>query len=131
LHQFFANEINKNLRPETVLISSNFTPYRNGKNNLQAVSPEDSSLFGFGAQCIERKVCDMLALGRQSFADPHLPRKLREGKEDEIKWCTICDNCLELLIQQSKIGCSTYNKFYTDILVQTRKEKGKLTVDHT
>ena len=131
LHQYFANEIKKHLRDETVLISSNFTAYRNGKNGLCAVSPEDSSLFGFGAQCVDRKVCDMIALGRQSFADPHLPRKLREGQENEIKWCTLCDNCLELLIQQSKIGCSTYNKFYTEELVRTRKEKGPLQVNHT
>lgn len=131
LHQFFANELKKNLRPGTVLIGSNFSPYRNGKNRLCAVTEEQSSLFGYGAQCIERGVCDMIGLGRQSFADPALPRKLREGREDEIKWCTVCDNCLELLIQQSKVGCATYDKFYTDVLVETRKEKGRLKVAHT
>jgi len=131
LHQFFAKELKKHLKPETVIIGSNFAPFRNGKNNLCAVTEEQSSLFAYGAQCIERGVLDMLGLGRQSFADPLLPRKLREGKEDEIKWCTICDNCLELLIQQSKVGCSTYNKYYTDILVETRKEKGPLKVART
>ena len=74
---------------------------------------------------------DMIALGRQSLADPLLPLKLREGREKEINFCTTCDNCLELLIQQSPIGCCTYNKHYTDILVKTRKEKGKLAVKHT
>ena len=74
---------------------------------------------------------DMVALGRQSFADPLLPLKLREGREKEINYCTACDNCLELLIQQSPIGCCTYNKFYTGVLVKTRKEKGRLAVDHT
>ena len=54
-----------------------------------------------------------------------------ENREDEIDFCTACDNCLELLIQQSPIGCCTYNKTYTDILVQTRKEKGKLKQNHT
>jgi 2,4-dienoyl-CoA reductase-like NADH-dependent reductase (Old Yellow Enzyme family) len=132
LHQYFANEVKKHLRPETVLIGSSFTPYRNGKNNhLCAVTEEQSSLFGFGAQCISRKVCDMIALGRQSFADPLLPKKLREDKENEVKWCTVCDNCLELLIQQSKVGCCTYNKFYTEELIRTRKEKGRLITDHT
>jgi 2,4-dienoyl-CoA reductase-like NADH-dependent reductase (Old Yellow Enzyme family) len=131
LHQFFAKELKKNLKPETVMIGSNFTSFRNGKNNLCAVAEEKSSMFAYGAQCIERGVVDMLGLGRQSFADPLLPLKLREGREDEINWCTVCDNCLELLIQQSKVGCSTFNKYYTDILVQTRKEKGKLKVAHT
>jgi hypothetical protein len=73
----------------------------------------------------------MIGLGRQSFADPLLPKKLREGHEDEINYCTACDNCLELLIQQSPIGCCTYNKYYTDVLIQTRKEKGRLKVAHT
>jgi len=74
---------------------------------------------------------DMIGLARQSFADPLLPKKLREGKEDEINWCTICDNCLELLIRQSQVGCSTFNKYYTDVLVKTRKEHGPLRIMRT
>ena len=95
------------------------------------MTEEQSSLFHYGSQCIDRGVVDMIGLGRQSFADPFLPKKLREGKEDEIHYCTVCDNCLELLIQQSRVGCCTYNKFYTDELVRTRKEKGRLKVAHT
>jgi 2,4-dienoyl-CoA reductase-like NADH-dependent reductase (Old Yellow Enzyme family) len=131
LHQFFAHELKKNLRPETVMIGSNFSPFRNGKNGLCAVEPEKSSLLQYGAQCVERGVVDMIGLGRQSFADPFLPRKLREGRESEIKYCTVCDNCLELLIQQSKVGCCTFDKRYAQELVNTRKEKGKLKIAHT
>ncbi|WP_422480132.1 hypothetical protein [Pleomorphochaeta sp. DL1XJH-081] len=131
LHQYFAKEMKKQLKPETVMIGSNFSLFRNGKNGLCAVTEEQSSLFNYGAQCIERNIVDMIALGRQSFADPFLPKKLAEGKESEINWCTVCDNCLELLIQQSKVGCATYNKRYTEELVKTRKEKGKLRVAHT
>lgn len=131
LHQYFAKIFKENLRPETVVIGSDFSVFRNGKNGLNAVTPEQSSMFNYGAQCIDRGVLDMIGLGRQSFADPFLPKKLREGKEDEINYCTVCDNCLELLIQQSKVGCCTYNKFYTEELIRTRKEKGRLKVNHT
>ena len=131
LHQFFASELNKNLKKETVLIGSNFSPFSNGKNGLCAVTEEKSSLFGYGSQCIEQGVVDMVGLGRQSFADPLMPKKLREGKEDEIKWCTLCDFCLELLIQQTKVGCCIYNKTFTELLKQTRKEKGELKVMRT
>ena len=131
LHQFFAKEFKKHLKEETVLIGSNFSVFRNGKNHLCAVEPEKSSLLQYGAQCIERGVVDMIGLGRQSFADPFLAKKLREGNESDIKYCTVCDNCLELLIQQSKVGCCTYDKRYTEELVNTRKEKGKLKVAHT
>ncbi len=102
-----------------------------GRNKLQAVSRADSSLLVYGAQNIQKGYVDMIGLGRQSMADPLLPLKLREGREKEIKFCTTCDNCLELLIQQSPIGCCTYNKQYTEVLVKTRKEKGKLAVKHT
>ena len=131
LHQYFAKELKKNLKPETVLIGSNFSPFRNGKNGLCAVEESKSALLPYGAQCVERGVVDMVGLGRQSFADPLLPLKLREGREEEIDWCTICDNCIELLIRQTEVGCSTYNKYFTDILVNVRKEKGKLSIKRT
>ncbi len=132
LHQFFAKALRDNLKKETVVIGSNYSIFGKGKNKqLQAVLPEDASLLAYGAQNISKGYVDMIGLGRQSLADPLLPKKLREGRESEINFCTTCDNCLELLIQQSPIGCATYNKYYTNVLVQTRREKGKLAVDHT
>ena len=131
LHQYFAKVLRDNLKKQTVVVGSNYSVFGKGKNKLQAVTEEESSLLTYGAQNIEKGFVDMIALGRQSFADPLLPMKFREGREDEINFCTACDNCLELLIQQSPIGCCTYNKFYTNVLVQTRKEKGRLTTDHT
>ena len=131
LHQYWSKEMKKALKPETVVIGSNYSIFRNGKNGLCAVAQEESSLMAYGAQCIERGAVDMIGLGRQSFADPLLPLKLKEGKEKEIKYCTVCDNCLELLIRQTPVGCCTYNKKYTDVLVNVRKEKGPLKVFHT
>ena len=131
LNQYFAKELNKNIKKETVLIGSNMSIFRNGKNGLCAVEPEKSSLFSYGAQCIDTGVMDMVGLGRQSLADPLMPLKLMEGRESEIHFCTVCDNCLELLIQQSKVGCCTYDKRYTQELIKTRKEKGKLKIAHT
>jgi 2,4-dienoyl-CoA reductase-like NADH-dependent reductase (Old Yellow Enzyme family) len=131
LHQYFAKEMKKSLQPQTVLIGSNFSLFRNGKNGLCAVTPEESSLFSYGAQCIDSGAVDMIGLGRQALADPLLPKKLREGQEADTDFCTVCDNCLELLIQQSKVGCATYNKTYTNELIRTRKEKGRLKVART
>jgi len=92
---------------------------------------EDSSLLTVAANSISNGINDMIGLGRQSLADPMLPLKVREGRETDIKFCTACDNCLELLIQQSQIGCCVFDKYYTDILVNTRKEKGTLKIFHT
>jgi len=131
LHQYFARVFRDNLKPATVVIGSNYSVFGKGRSKLHAVSHKDSALLAYGAQNIEKGFVDMIALGRQSMADPLLPLKFSEGREKEIKFCTACDNCLELLIQQRPIGCCTYNKFYTKVLVQTRKEKGALKVDHT
>jgi 2,4-dienoyl-CoA reductase-like NADH-dependent reductase (Old Yellow Enzyme family) len=131
LHQYFAKVLKENAKKETVIIGSNYSVFGKGYNKLQAVTREDGSLLNYGAANIEKGYVDMIGLGRQSLADPLLPSKLREGREKEIHFCTTCDNCLELLIQQRPIGCCTYNKFYTKVLVNTRKEKGKLKVNHT
>ena len=130
LHQYFAKVFRDNLKKETVVIGSNYSVFAKAKN-LYAVSDEDKALLAYGAQNIEKGYTDMIALGRQSFADPLLPLKVREGRENEIDMCTACDNCLELLIRQKPIGCCTYNKFYANILVETRKEFGKLSQMHT
>jgi len=129
LHQTFSKAFRDNLKPETVVIGSNYSVFKGGNKGLFGV--EDSSLLTMGAKFVEMRITDMVGLGRQSLADPLLPLKVREEREGEINYCTLCDNCLELLIQQSKIGCSTFNKYYTNELIETRKEKGTLKVSHT
>ena len=130
LHPTWAKEFKKAVK-SAAIIGSNYSVFRNGKNGCLAAEAEKNSMFFYGTKFIEEGKVDMVALGRQSFADPLLPKKLREGRENEIKWCTICDNCLELLIRQKEIGCCTYNKHYTDVLVKTRKEFGPLRKMHT
>ncbi len=130
LHPTWAKEFKKAAK-SAAIIGSNYSVFRNGKNGCLAAETEKNSMFFYGSKFIAEGKVDMIALGRQSYADPLLPKKLREGRESEIKWCTICDNCLELLIRQREIGCCTYNKHYTDVLVKTRKEFGPLRKMHT
>ncbi|MCC5857458.1 MAG: tRNA-dihydrouridine synthase [Ectothiorhodospiraceae bacterium] len=37
---------------------------------------------------------DLAAFGRASIADPHLPRKVREARSEEVMWCLGCNVCL-------------------------------------
>ncbi|OFW57600.1 MAG: 2,4-dienoyl-CoA reductase [Actinobacteria bacterium RBG_16_64_13] len=124
LHSCFARDIKKIVKVETVVIGSNYAVYGNGRNGLLAESPEEASVFAFGARNVEQGVNDMIALGRQSLADPFLPAKYRDGQEGEIDFCTLCDNCSELLIRQANIGCTTYNPYYRDVLKHTREQHG-------
>ncbi len=131
LHIYFADLMKKALKPETVVIGSHFSSFRGGKNKLLSIEPEKSSLFAMGARCIEDGMMDMVGLGRQSFADPFTPLKLKEGRENEIKYCTQCMNCEELMIRQQPVGCVAFNKPYTQRFVDIRKTMGKLTELHT
>ena len=131
LHFYFANIIKQNVKPETVVIGSSFSPFRGNENELLFVKPGQTSTFNIGARCIEDGMMDMIGLGRQSYSDPFTPLKLREDREDEIKWCNQCMNCEELMIQQQPVGCVLYSKFYQDVFKEMRKTMGKLSALHS
>ena len=52
-------------------------------------------------QIIESGRMDFVAMGRPLLADPELPRKLKEGRRDEIRWCLHCNNCVSLKLPLS------------------------------
>ncbi len=126
LHFWFQKEFRKAMKKETVLIGSAYSLFRDGKNSFRGVKKEESSLVYWGNKNIGEGVCDMIAIGRQSLADPLLPLKLEEGREKDIKWCTGCDNCIEFLIRQRPVGCSTHEREYSLALKEIRKEQGAL-----
>ena len=120
-----------NLKPETVVVGSHFSSFRGKKNKLLSIDPERSSTFAMGARCIEDGLMDMIGLGRQSFADPLMPLKLEEGREDEINYCNQCMNCEELMIRQMPVGCVRFNRPYTALFRDVRRKMGKLEELHT
>jgi 2,4-dienoyl-CoA reductase-like NADH-dependent reductase (Old Yellow Enzyme family) len=131
LHMSFQRELRKVLKPETVVIGSAYSVFRNGKNAFLAVNREESTFEYWANKNIDDGVVDMVALGRGSLADPLLPKKLAEGRSEDVQWCTLCDNCIEFLIRQEPVGCATYQKEYTKRLHEIRQEKGKLVEKHT
>ncbi len=131
LHHTFSKLYKDNLKPETVVIGSAYSIFRDGRNQLQAVERDENTVWYWGDKNIRDGVVDMIAFGRQSLADPYTPKKLIEGKEKEVKWCTACDNCIELLIRQQNVGCATYNKPYVEALKRIRKEEGQLKAKRT
>lgn len=72
---YLAAEIKKHVRTPVVTVGSHSDP---------AVMEE----------MLENGVADVIAVGRALIADPALPRKAREGREDEIRPCLRCLNCL-------------------------------------
>lgn len=50
--------------------------------------------------------CDLVAMGRQSLAEPHTPRLAKEGRFDEIRQCIGCHHaCIGHLLQNIPGGC--------------------------
>ncbi|SHI10162.1 2,4-dienoyl-CoA reductase [Sporobacter termitidis DSM 10068] len=50
---------------------------------------------------------DVVALGRQTLADPNLPLKARAGREDEINRCLRCYNCFSYSTMGGVFYCAT------------------------
>lgn len=44
---------------------------------------------------------DLISMGRALIADPHMPRKAREGRIDEIIPCISCNKCIQTLRKDS------------------------------
>jgi 2,4-dienoyl-CoA reductase-like NADH-dependent reductase (Old Yellow Enzyme family) len=49
------------------------------------------------AQVINEGWADMVSLCRSLLADPEWPNKVREGREDEINRCILCNSCIDSL----------------------------------
>lgn len=132
IHFYFQKVLRDALKPETKVIGSAYTIYRDGKQPFCAVKPEKNTLRFWGNKNISEGVVDAIAIGRQAFADPYLPVKMMEGRENEIHWCTLCDHCVEFLIRQDRhVGCATYDPLYTSAYVKMLETDGKLKAKHT
>ncbi len=131
LHFTFQKAVRDVLKPETVVIGSGYSVLNNGNNQLQARNKEENTLMYWANKNIGDHVTDMVAIGRQSLADGQLPRKLAEGRESDIHWCTACDNCIELLIRQKNVGCTTWDREYGQALKIIREQEGALKAKRT
>jgi len=58
---------------------------------------------------IEKERADLIALGRALLADPDLPNKMQEGREDEVRICIACNQgCFAYLVSQQPITCAIH-----------------------
>ncbi len=75
---------------------------------------------------IEEGKLDFVAMGRALLADPELVIKLKEGRIDEIRPCTRCNDCIDRLfsLRQLKATCS----LNPDIEVKEAERKRRIAV---
>ncbi len=55
---------------------------------------------------IKRGVLDLIGAARPSIADPFLPRKIDEGREDEIRECIGCNICVSCYHDSVPVRCT-------------------------
>ncbi|MCP4391521.1 MAG: FAD-dependent oxidoreductase [Gammaproteobacteria bacterium] len=55
---------------------------------------------------INRGVLDMIGAARPSIADPFLPQKIEQGREDEIRECIGCNTCVSGQLTFTPMRCT-------------------------
>ncbi|MDR3295960.1 MAG: 2,4-dienoyl-CoA reductase [Clostridiales Family XIII bacterium] len=124
LHFYFQNVLRGALKPETKVIGNCYSLYRDGGlKTFPAVKPENNTLAFWGNKNIQDGVVDLVSLGRQSLADPSVPKKMAENKDAEIKWCIGCDNCTVFLISQEGGGCAAYDPSLAEKLKEIKRRQ--------
>jgi dimethylamine/trimethylamine dehydrogenase len=58
------------------------------------------------AEVVRRGALDIIGAARPSIADPFLPRKIEEGRYDEIRECIGCNICISRAIGTGRIACT-------------------------
>ena len=64
-------------------------------------------------EMLSKGYVDACGFGRQIFADPLTPKKLKAG--EKINWCVLCSGCAKLMVAQMNDGCIMYNDYYREV----------------
>jgi len=82
----------------------------------------EEALF-LGEENIRKGYTDFIGFGRQSLADPLLPKRVRDG--EKINWCIACSGCSKLMNSQKNDGCIVYNDYYKQLYKKLNHNKSK------
>ncbi len=58
-----------------------------------------------GEWMLRRHMADAICMGRRLLADPEMPKKLAEGRYEDVAPCTACVTCSELSLRGDDITC--------------------------
>ncbi len=58
------------------------------------------------AETVRSRALDLIGAARPSIADPFLPRKVEEGRYDEVRECIGCNVCISKSESGNHIGCT-------------------------
>ena len=82
---------------------------------LPGDDPAKKSFIYWAEKNLKENNVDLVGLARQAIADPLLPKKLLNGDQKSVNWCTLCMDCGMLLGEQQEVGCSVYDRYYREL----------------
>ena len=104
LHQLrYAKAVKDLVNKENLSLKVIGSAYSTYKDEAPAIMDE----------MLSKDYVDACGFGRQSFADPLMPKKLAAG--ELINWCVLCSGCAKLMIAQMQDGCIVYNDYYKEV----------------
>jgi 2,4-dienoyl-CoA reductase-like NADH-dependent reductase (Old Yellow Enzyme family)/thioredoxin reductase len=73
---------------------------------------------------------DLIALGRQLFADAYWPEKIRSGRASEVRPCLSCNICMDLALSEKEMRCSVNPAFTRELecAIKPAERKKKVLV---
>ena len=102
------------------MIGSGYSYLRDGQNELKEADPVKKSLTYWADKNLSERNCDLVGLGRQSFADPLFAQKILSGRASKMNFCLACGGCSVLLRAQAPTGCVVYFEFYKNLFRKLR-----------
>lgn len=80
-------------------------------------------------QLLKDKKADLIAFGRQCFADPELANKIENNKMNDIVQCIACLHCVDKLMSQAPIECAINpNMFETESEIAISETPKKILI---
>ncbi len=58
------------------------------------------------AQAVNEGAVDFVGMARPLIADPELPKKLQEGRREDITPCILCNTCFEKIFAHEPVRCT-------------------------
>lgn len=84
-----------------------------------------------GEWVLQQGMADLIGLNRRLFADPDYPRKVSEGRMEDIAPCTACLECMSRIEQSAPIRCrinAAFGRGYEFGINPTERRKKVLVV---
>jgi len=126
-----TSEVTRPLKGSKYLYLNHFRYARTAKKFLEqlqspmkvigsAYSILKEEALTLGDENIDKGYTDFVGWGRQSFADPLMPKKV--ANEEPVNWCIACSGCSNLMMAQEHDGCIVHNPYYKELHQSLRKK---------